>query len=117
MSKLANMLHLDNPFGIIVIYLGFGAGLSTFMFSGFVKSIPVDIERSQNDTNCDTISQRRVWVDRYGRDDGHADTRDYSDYRGLPVVSEVYYQRCRRRCGERIDQQTGGYVCSAAAAY
>ena len=40
MSKMANILHLDNPIGIIVIYLGFGAGLSVFIFSGFIKSNP-----------------------------------------------------------------------------
>ncbi len=40
MSKTANVLHLDNPVGIIVLYVGFGAGLGTFMFSGFIKSIP-----------------------------------------------------------------------------
>lgn len=46
MTKTANMLHLDNPIGIIVLYLGFGAGLSTFLFCGFVKSIPVEIEEA-----------------------------------------------------------------------
>jgi raffinose/stachyose/melibiose transport system permease protein len=46
MTKMANMLHLDNPLGIIVIYLGFGAGLSVFLFSGFVKSIPFEIEEA-----------------------------------------------------------------------
>lgn len=55
MSKFANMLHLDNPFGIILIYLGFGAGLSTFMFSGFVKSIPVDIEEAALIDGCGPI--------------------------------------------------------------
>jgi len=55
MSKFANMLHLDNPFGIILIYLGFGAGLSTFMFSGFVKSIPVDIEEAALIDGCSPI--------------------------------------------------------------
>ncbi len=55
MSKFANMLHLDNPFGIVVIYLGFGAGLSTFMFSGFVKSIPVDIEEAALIDGCSPI--------------------------------------------------------------
>ena len=37
MSKMANVLRLDNPVGLIFIYLGFGAGLSVFIFSGFVK--------------------------------------------------------------------------------
>ena len=41
MSKTANVLHLDNPFGIILIYLGFGAGLSVFMFTGFIKTVPL----------------------------------------------------------------------------
>ncbi|MDF2587830.1 MAG: sugar transporter permease [Anaerocolumna sp.] len=46
MTKMANVLKLDNPVGIIVIYLGFGSGLSVFMFSGFVKSIPIEIEEA-----------------------------------------------------------------------
>ena len=46
MSKMANMLHLDNPIGIIIIYIGFGAGMSTFMFSGFIKSIPLSMEEA-----------------------------------------------------------------------
>ena len=55
MSKVANMLHLDNPVGIIVIYLGFGAGLSVFMFSGFVKSIPLEIEEAAMIDGCNPI--------------------------------------------------------------
>ncbi len=46
MSKMANLLHLDNPLGIIVIYVGFGCGLSTFMFAGFIKSIPLAMEEA-----------------------------------------------------------------------
>lgn len=46
MSKFANMLHLDNPVGVIVLYVGFGCGMSTFMFSGFIKSIPLEIEEA-----------------------------------------------------------------------
>ena len=42
LSKLADMMHLGNPLGIVVVYLGFGAGLSVFMFCGFVKSIPTN---------------------------------------------------------------------------
>ncbi len=52
MSKMANDLNLDNPLGIIVIYLGFGAGLSVFTFAGFVKSIPIDIEESAMMDGC-----------------------------------------------------------------
>lgn len=46
MSKMANILHLDNPIGIVVIYTGFGCGMSTFMFSGFIKSIPLSMEEA-----------------------------------------------------------------------
>ncbi|MDR1206769.1 MAG: carbohydrate ABC transporter permease [Peptococcaceae bacterium] len=55
MSKFANVLHLDNPYGIILIYLGFGSGLSTFMFSGFVKAIPIDIEEAAMIDGCGPI--------------------------------------------------------------
>ncbi len=55
MSKVANMLHLDNPAGIIIIYLGFGSGLSVFMFSGFVKSIPTDIEEAAMIDGCNPL--------------------------------------------------------------
>lgn len=55
MVKVANVLRLDNPLGIIVIYLGFGAGLSVFMFSGFIKSVPVDIEESSVIDGCSPI--------------------------------------------------------------
>ena len=53
MSKIANILNLDNPIGIII--LGFGAGLSVFMFSGFVKSIPIDIEEAAMIDGCNPI--------------------------------------------------------------
>jgi raffinose/stachyose/melibiose transport system permease protein len=55
MSKMANILHLDNPVGIIVLYLGFGAGLSVFIFSGFVKSIPHEIEEAATMDGCNPI--------------------------------------------------------------
>ncbi len=55
MSKTANILHLDNPIGIIVLYLGFGAGLSVFIFSGFVKSIPKEIEEAATIDGCNPI--------------------------------------------------------------
>lgn len=55
MTKTANMLHLDNPVGIIVIYLGFGAGLSVFLFSGFVKSIPLEIEEADLIDGCNPV--------------------------------------------------------------
>jgi raffinose/stachyose/melibiose transport system permease protein len=55
MTKVANMLRLDNPVGIILIYLGFGSGLSVFMFAGFVKSIPIEIEEAAIIDGCNPI--------------------------------------------------------------
>lgn len=55
MSKIANLFHLDTPLGIIVIYLGFGAGLSVFMFSGFIKSIPLEIEEAATIDGCNPL--------------------------------------------------------------
>ena len=53
--KTANVLNLDNPWGLIIIYLGFGSGLSVFMFSGFVKSIPTEIEEAAMIDGCGPI--------------------------------------------------------------
>lgn len=52
LSKLANMMKLSNPIGIILVYLGFGAGLAVFMFCGFVKSIPLEIEEAAMIDGC-----------------------------------------------------------------
>ncbi|MFP3155207.1 carbohydrate ABC transporter permease [Lachnospiraceae bacterium ZAX-1] len=56
LSKIANMLHLSNPIGIIFVYLGFGAGLSVFMFCGFIKSIPLEIEEAAMIDGCTPIN-------------------------------------------------------------
>lgn len=56
MVKIANMLSLDNPVGIIVIYLGLGSGLSIFMYSGFVKSIPIEIEEAAMVDGCSPVT-------------------------------------------------------------
>lgn len=55
LSKTADTLRLSNPVGIILIYLGFGAGLAVFMFCGFVKSIPLEIEEAANIDGCGPI--------------------------------------------------------------
>ncbi len=55
LSKIANMLKLGNPVGIIVVYLGFGAGLSIFMFTGFCKSIPLEIEEAAMIDGCNPL--------------------------------------------------------------
>ncbi|MBQ5549366.1 MAG: carbohydrate ABC transporter permease, partial [Prevotella sp.] len=46
LSKTADKLHLNTPWTIPIVYLGFGAGLAIFMFVGFVKSIPLEIEEA-----------------------------------------------------------------------
>ena len=55
LSKIADMLGLTNPFGIVIVYLGFGAGLAVFMFVGFVKSIPLEIEEAAMIDGCNPI--------------------------------------------------------------
>mgnify|MGYP002578554336 CR=1 FL=1 len=55
LSKLADMLKLNNPLGIVIVYLGFGAGLSVFMFCGFVKSIPLEIEEAALIDGCNPL--------------------------------------------------------------
>ena len=55
LAKTANTLHLDTPYTIPVIYLGFGAGLAVFMFAGFVKGIPLEIEEAAAIDGCGPI--------------------------------------------------------------
>ena len=55
LAKTARDLHLDTPYTIPVIYLGFGAGLAVFMFVGFVKSIPLEIEEAAAIDGCGPI--------------------------------------------------------------
>lgn len=55
MSKVANVLALENPIGIIFIYLGFGAGLSVLLFSGFIKGMPIAIEEAAEIDGCNPI--------------------------------------------------------------
>lgn len=55
MTFFAFELNLNNPVGIVFLYLGFGAGLSVFMFSGFIKSIPVEIEEAAIIDGCSPI--------------------------------------------------------------
>lgn len=55
LAKTADYLHLGNPIGIVVVYLGFGAGLAVFMFCGFAKSIPIEIEEAAMIDGCNPI--------------------------------------------------------------
>ncbi len=55
LSKTADSLRLNNPYTICIIYLGFGAGLAVFMFTGFMKSIPLEIEEAAMIDGCNPI--------------------------------------------------------------
>ena len=55
LSKTADTLKLNTPWNICIIYLGFGAGLAVFMFCGFVKSIPIEIEEAAMIDGCTPI--------------------------------------------------------------
>ncbi len=55
LSGTADSLKLNTPWGIIIVYLGFGAGLAVFMFCGFVKSIPIEIEEAAMIDGCNPI--------------------------------------------------------------
>ncbi|MCL1828070.1 MAG: carbohydrate ABC transporter permease [Oscillospiraceae bacterium] len=52
LSKTADTLKLNTPWGIIIVYLGFGAGLAVFMFCGFVKGIPLEVEEAATIDGC-----------------------------------------------------------------
>ena len=55
LSGTADTLGLNTPWGLIIVYLGFGAGLAVFMFCGFVKSIPIEIEEAAMIDGCTPI--------------------------------------------------------------
>ncbi len=55
MTQIAFKLHLANIFGIIFVYLGFGAGLAVFMFVGFIKGVPLEIEEAAMIDGCGPV--------------------------------------------------------------
>ena len=55
LSRTADALHLNTPYTIPVVYLGFGAGLAIFMFVGFVKGLPLEIEEAAAIDGCGPI--------------------------------------------------------------
>ena len=55
LAKTADSLKLNNPYNICIIYLGFGAGLAVFMFTGFVKSMPIAIEEAAMIDGCNPL--------------------------------------------------------------
>lgn len=55
LAKAADTLSLNTPFTIPVVYLGFGAGMATFMFSGFIKALPLEIEEAAAIDGCGPV--------------------------------------------------------------
>ena len=55
LAKTADTLHLNTPWTIPIVYLGFGAGMATFMLSGFVKTLPLEIEEAAAIDGCGPI--------------------------------------------------------------
>ena len=55
LSQTADKLHLNTPYNIWIIYLGFGAGLAVFMFTGFMKTIPIEIEEAAMIDGCSPL--------------------------------------------------------------
>ena len=55
LSKTADKLRLNTPFTIPIVYLGFGAGLAVFMFVGFVKTIPLEVEEAAAIDGCGPV--------------------------------------------------------------
>lgn len=55
LAKTADTLHLNTPVGIVIVYLGFGAGMAVFMFSNFAQSMPLEIEEAASIDGCNPI--------------------------------------------------------------
>ncbi len=55
LSLVTDRLRLNTPWDLVIIYLGFGAGLAVFMFCGFVKSIPIEIEEAAMIDGCSPL--------------------------------------------------------------
>ncbi|MBC6713854.1 carbohydrate ABC transporter permease [Treponema sp. Marseille-Q3903] len=57
MTFVVTSIYFSNIFGVVLVYLGFGAGLSVFMFSGFVKGLPLEIEEAAKIDGCNPIQR------------------------------------------------------------
>ena len=55
LSLVTDRLKLNTPWGLIIIYLGFGAGLAVFMFCGLVRSVPVEVEEASMIDGCNPL--------------------------------------------------------------
>ena len=55
LSSMADTLKFNTPWTLWIIYLGFGAGLAVFMFCGFMRSVPIDIEEAAMIDGCNPV--------------------------------------------------------------
>lgn len=55
MTFMVNSIYFANVFGVVLVYLGFGAGLSVFMFVGFVKGVPLEVEEAATIDGCNPL--------------------------------------------------------------
>ena len=55
LAQTADTLKLNTPYNIFIIYLGFGAGLAVFMFAGFMKSVPIEVEEAAMIDGCNPL--------------------------------------------------------------
>lgn len=55
MTYVITTIRFNNPVGIVFVYLGFGSGLSVFMLSGFIKSIPKELEEASQIDGCNPL--------------------------------------------------------------
>jgi len=55
MTFIVTSVYFDNVFGIVLVYLGFGAGLAVFMFTGFIKSVPLEVEEAATIDGCNPL--------------------------------------------------------------
>ena len=127
LAKTADTLHLNNPYNICIIYLGFGAGLAVFMFTGFVKGIPLEIEEAALIDGCTPLQvyfkvlipilkptiisyhsdgspvfPRKLRTCADGTDDGKYHDRYHSDHCCLSGMPETHYRRCCSRRSQRL---------------
>ena len=132
LSKIADTMGLNTPWGLWIVYLGFGAGLAVFMFTGVIKSLPaethheahvhlrgnpadhVDLERLppavpdaghaqvQDHVHRHPVPEGRLRLGGHGRHDGLPGAGHHPDRRVLPVLPEAHHRRRHRGCGEGL---------------
>ena len=111
----ADQLKLNTPYTIPVIYLGFGAGMAIFMFTGFIKGLPLEIEEAAAIDGCGPVrtyftvvlpmlkpTQGQLRLGRFGRHDGGHHAEHHPRHHRLCLLPEAHHQRRRRRCGKRL---------------